>query len=213
MSHAYSFGQTLHMHIGSVFGTNVSPHNWEVFAHSLFKLAEHLHSSRDLPTIVHKHRAIVELIKIPKDIEKCPHLMVQATTDSINEGVNANGNRGPTKKAIFVDNNLLAGIWVRLKPDLACSVEALHVLLDNPESHLRRSLLCMEIFFKTTCSCVRTQLVTCIKTMDLTLIITDTKHVDLVTIMWTTWNSSRKIFTLREVASLLGIAPNLSLTT
>ena len=38
-SHAYSVGQTLHMSIGSVFGTNVIPHNWEVLAHSCCTLA------------------------------------------------------------------------------------------------------------------------------------------------------------------------------
>ena len=31
-AHAHSVGQTLHTPIGSVFGTNVIPHNWEVFA-------------------------------------------------------------------------------------------------------------------------------------------------------------------------------------
>ena len=40
VSHAYSVGQTLYMPIGSVFGANVIPHNWEAFAQFRRKKAE-----------------------------------------------------------------------------------------------------------------------------------------------------------------------------
>ena len=39
------------------------------------------------------------------------------------------------------------------------------------------------------------------------------KHKDLVIILLTTWKISRKRFMLRKVASLLGLVPNISLTT
>ena len=74
------------------------------------KLAEYLHPSWDLPTIVHNHSAIIDLIKLPKETYKHPHLMVQATTDSVNKGVNENGNRVPTKNTMFADDNLLPGM-------------------------------------------------------------------------------------------------------
>ena len=60
--------------------------------------------------IVHKHISIVDLIKLPKDTDKFPRLIVQAKSDSVNKVVNPNGNREPTKNAIFVDDNLLADI-------------------------------------------------------------------------------------------------------
>ena len=66
-AHTYSVVQTLYMPIGSVFGANVVPHNWEVFAQSRCKKTEHLQSSLDLPTIVQNHSAIIDLIKLPKN--------------------------------------------------------------------------------------------------------------------------------------------------
>ena len=100
-----------------------------------------------------------------------------------------------------------------LNPALACSIEALCILLGNPELYLRRSPLFMDRHFKTTWSRLRTQLGACINIIELTLRIRDTKRADLVTIMSTTWNSSQKRFTLREEFSLLGLVSNLALTT
>ena len=80
------------MRIDSGFGANVSPHNWEVSSQSRCRLAEHLKSSRELPKILHKHSDIVDLIKLPKDTDKHSHLMVQATTNSVNVGVQETGN-------------------------------------------------------------------------------------------------------------------------
>ena len=70
--------------------------------------------------------------------------MVQATTDSINTGVNANRNRGPTENTMFAGHNLLANIWMHLKPALAWSIQALYMILGNPELHLHQSPLSME---------------------------------------------------------------------
>ena len=98
-----------------------------------------------------------------------PHLMMQATAYGVNNGFLENGERRPTKNAIFVEDNLLADIWVHLKPALAYSIEALYTLLVNPKSRLRKSLLSMEKCFKTSCSCLRTQLGACTRTRDLTL--------------------------------------------
>ena len=131
----------------------------------------------------------------------------------MNKGVLANGERGPAQKAMTADENLLVDIWVHLKPSLDCSLEVLCMLLGNPELCLRPSPLSMDKHFKTTCSYLRTHVTACIETRDFTLIIADTKHKDLVTIILTTWNISRKSATLYEVASLLGLVSNLALTT
>ena len=74
----------------------------------------------------------MDLAKLPKDTDKLPHLMVQAITDSVNKVINENGKLGPTMNAMFVDDDLLADICTHLKPDLACMVEALHIILGNP---------------------------------------------------------------------------------
>ena len=80
------------------------------------------------------------------------------------------------------------------------------MILGNPELNLRRSPLSMRKHFKKTCSCVHAQLVVCINTRNLTLSVQHTKRV-----VSTTWNSSRKRFTLREEVFLLGIVHDLVL--
>ena len=114
---------------------------------------------------------------------------------------------------MFTDEILLEDIWMHLKTALDCSIEALCVLLFNPDLHLHRSLLHTDKCFKTTCSCLLTQLGICINKKDLNLSIPDTKREHFLTILSTSWNSSRKRFTLREVASLLALTSNLALTT
>ena len=94
--YALSVGQTLFMPIASVFGSKFSPHTWEVFTQSRCKKTEYLQSSPDLPTIVQKHSAIIDINKIPKDTDKCPHSLAQDAAYSSNKDVLVNGKRGPT---------------------------------------------------------------------------------------------------------------------
>ena len=51
-SHAYSFVQNLCIPIGSLFGDNVIPQNWEVLAQYSCKKVENLQSSPNLKNIV-----------------------------------------------------------------------------------------------------------------------------------------------------------------
>ena len=59
---------------------------------------------------MHKHISIFNIIKIHKDTGKCPHLLVQVTVNSTNKGALADGKKGPTKNAMFLDHNLLADV-------------------------------------------------------------------------------------------------------
>ena len=108
---------------------------------------------------------------------------------------------------------MLAEIWEHLKTALSFGNELSYMLLGEPELILHLSPLSMDKCFKTTCSCIHTQLGSCTNTRNLNLNILDIKRQDLVKILLTTWNNSRKRFTLREVASLLGLVSNLALTT
>ena len=85
-AHGYSVGQILCIPIGLVFVSNFNPHNWEVFALSLCKKAEKCQSSPDLPAIAQKN-CLIDLTKLPRDDDKCPHLLVQPRADRINKGV------------------------------------------------------------------------------------------------------------------------------
>ena len=57
-----------------------------------------------------KHSALIDLIKLPKDTEKCPHVLVQLTANRINKGFLVNGERGSTQGAMFVDDSLIVDV-------------------------------------------------------------------------------------------------------
>ena len=96
--------------IVSVFGDNFSPHDWEVFAQSRCKKSEHLESSPDLPAISQKHSDLIDLIKLPKDTNKYPNILVQVKAYRINKGFISKVKRGPTQRAMLVRDNLLEDI-------------------------------------------------------------------------------------------------------
>ena len=114
---------------------------------------------------------------------------------------------------MFSDDNLLVDICVHLKPALSWMIKALWMLFCNPEFHLLQSPVSMGKYFKTAWSCLCAQLGEWITTRHLIISIPGTKRADLVTIISTTWNRPRKRFALRELDSLLGLVPNLALTT
>ena len=96
-------------------------------------LAEHLQSSADLTLLLQKHKALLDLVKIPKDLDECPQLLVPATNDHTNSGVFLNGKHGPTTNVMFVEDNLLADIWSYFRPAVATSTKVLCTLLGEPE--------------------------------------------------------------------------------
>ena len=138
--------------------------------------------------------------------------MVHATSRRTNKVVIKNVTRGPIQNAILAEDNLLEDIWEKIKPALVFSIKYFRMLLGEQDLQLRRSPLCMDKHFKTKCSYLQTQLGVLISTRNLALSMPENKHQDLVKIILTTWNSSRKKLTLHEVASFLGLASNMSLT-
>ena len=131
-AHTFIIRNKLYLPLGSVFGSNVSPHNWEVIALSRTKLAEWLQRQLNIREIAKKHKDLLNLIQFPEDVFQPKDGFVQATPDSINTGVIENGIRLPTQNVMFVDDNLMAGTWEHLRPALATSAEALFILLGFP---------------------------------------------------------------------------------
>ena len=204
-AHAFIIGDTLYVPIGSVFGSNASPCNWEVIALSRTKLAEWLQTQPNIKEIEEKHEDLLNLIKFPEDAFHPKEEFIQATPDSKNKGVIVDGVHLPTQNAMFVDDNLMADTWENLRPALAASVEALFILLGFPEEELRKSPLSMDKCYESLCSYSRKQLRYLINTRELTVAITEEKREEILEILLTEWHSKRKSFTLREAASFLGL--------
>ena len=191
-AHAFVIKNKLYVPLGSVFGSNVSPHNWEVIALSRTKLAEWLQKQPNIKEIEEKHKDLLNLIQFPEDIFHPPEEYVQDTPDSINKGVIENGIRLPTQHAMFVDDNLMADIWEYLRPALAASTEALFILLSFPEETLRKSPLSIYKYYESLCSYSRKQLGYLINTRQLTVEITEEKRKEIIEILLTEWHSKRK---------------------
>ena len=147
-AHAFIIRNKLYVLLGSVFGSNVRPYNWEVIALSRTKLAEWIQIQPNIREIEDKNEDLLNLIQFPKHIFKPKDSFVQATLDSINTGVKENRIRLPTQNAIFVDDNLMANTWEHLKPTLAASLEALFILLGFPEETMRKGPLSIDKYYK-----------------------------------------------------------------
>ena len=80
--------------------------------------SEHMQYSPYLFNIVKKYSTLIDLTQPPKYADN-PHLLVKSTADRINKSVIKDDKRRPTQITIFVDDNLLEGIWTHLKPALA----------------------------------------------------------------------------------------------
>ena len=87
------------------------------------------------------------------------------------------------------------------------------MLLDKSHMWIRRSTLSMGKWCQIMCSCIFKKIGILTNTRILVLRILDDKPKDLVNIVHASWNSSRKIFTPLEVASLIRLIVNLVLTT
>ena len=150
-AYAFIINGILYLPLGTVFGSNVSSHNWEVFAISRARLAEWLQHQPHISDIVEKHKALLDLIQFPKDVF-CSSTFIAATPDVINNGVTTASGRRATLNAMYVDDNLMADTWHYHRPALAVSVEALFIILGQPEERLRKSPLSMDKYYESLCS-------------------------------------------------------------
>ena len=103
-AHTCFIGQNFFDTIGSVLGTNFSPHDWETFTYYRCKLAEHFESFPDLKHDLSKHKDLIKLIKLTFDVSS--HHIVPETYGYVNTSIFTNGKRGCTKNVMFVDNNM-----------------------------------------------------------------------------------------------------------
>ena len=211
--HSYSVGKTLCVPIGTLFGVNASPNNWEVFVQARCKLVEHLQSSSNSAQIIHKHKELIDFIDLPLDTDKHHNLLMQATADQLNTRVFIDGLRVSTQNSMFVDDNLLAKVQEEITPAIATSAKSLFILLREENSLLRKNPLSMDKHYDSVCSYLCVQLGILINTSSLTLSITDDKRENIIKIILTAWHNALNSFTLREIASLLGLVAHLEMST
>ena len=121
--------------------------------------------------------------------------------------------RIPAQHTILFDYNPLADVHTCIRPTLARSTESLRTILGKSGIILRRNTLSIGKCYQAIYSFIRKKMEILINTKSLTLRIPDDKCKDLVNILLTTWNISRKSFTPYEVTSIIGLVVNLDFTT
>ena len=65
-----------------------------------------------------KHSALIDLIKLLEDVEKCPYLLAQSTKGKTKKSHVHRRRVGTAHNSMLVHDNLLEGVWMHLKPSL-----------------------------------------------------------------------------------------------
>ena len=153
---------------------------------------------------------MIDLVKLLKDVSKCTHLLVQATTDIISTSVFKEGKRFPIQHFILVNYNLLAVAWECLRPSQSHITEPMCMVLGKPDMKLRVRHFSMDSPCKTTFLCVRKKLRIIINTRSLTLRISNDECNNIIKILLTVWKSSQKRFKLCKADSFILFAEKLA---
>ena len=187
-AHFCSFGQELCIPIGSVFSL-ASSYVIDKDSHNLVEKSKVFAIFPDLDKSIQKYSELINLVKLPKNEEKCLRLLAYATADKINKGAFGGRKQVPNQHAMLTGYSMVTDVQARLKPALTCSVESIFVLLGDPGKQVRKILLYVDKHYKALCSCVCKQLGVLISTRNLKISVLEGKRKDLIKIMLTVWNS------------------------
>ena len=139
MASAFAFiiQQLLWVPLGGMFGSIVTPSNFEPIARARTHLAEFLSDRRDL---LQKYVHIIDKVRF-SDPPSQGTTFTGATTCKYNKGL-TNLNR--TQYNMFVDDSLFAQTRDNMKHAMASSIEALHVILGFPDTEIRQNPLSLD---------------------------------------------------------------------
>eukprot|EP00957_Ditylum_brightwellii_P210146 15364609-Ditylum_brightwellii.AAC.1 len=153
--------QLLFVPCGNTFGSNTSLANWEPIRRAREALAQWYFSNTSL---VSKHKEYICRVQLcPTPVESV--VFSPFSPHSIHKEVmQGDGTPVHTQHNMYVDDDIIAEIPIRIKQAMAASIEALFILMGFPEPHRRRNAVCMEKFLAAMCSYEKKQLVIRINT-------------------------------------------------
>lgn len=201
---AFRFAGLLCLPLGMVFGSNVSPGEFDIVARARATLATSLSESIFDGEAEASSFDIEELISMPD--EPGPDVtFAQASADSLNTGVlDAQGRMLPTPNVTFVDDNMLADVRQRIRVCIHTSIRALFMILGWPEPSRRALAVALDKFSDRALSHRRVQLGLLFDTRTLTVSLPDEKR-ELLLALLEQWGPRRRAFTARQAAELLGL--------
>ena len=184
--------------VAMVFGSNTSSSSWEPFRRAIEGLTKKI---ANRPDLVVKHKTYIDMIKwdLPKHNAPKP---VLARKCKLNPGVldssGANINH-PTR--IWVDDALIAAVELTaMKMALAAVIEAIFVVMGQPDLTLRQCPLAMDKWKKLVVGEKQLALGLILKTREMTVCITHEYLCSTLHLIKTNWpNSKKTIFRIGSI--------------
>ena len=201
---AFRFGSQLCLPMGMVFGSNVSPGEFDIVSRARATLATGLSEEMfagDGPAFCF---AIEKKITMP-EVPGPTTTFVQATADAIHTGVlDARGQPLPTPNTTFVDDNMLADVRHRIGTAIHCSILSLFMILGWPDPKRRAMAIALDKFSDRDLSHRRVQLGLLFDTRKMAVALPQDK-IDRLLSLLKQWGPRRRRFNARQAAELLGL--------
>jgi len=187
--------------VGQVFGGNTSAQNFEGIAMARECLSEHL-STKKFSYLIEKHKNILDLIQYehpPTSIRITPACKCTQHTGILD----INNQPTNTQHHMFVDDNHIASLLPDMRLAQAASIKGLFQILGFPAPELRRTALSEDKYYREKCSYKKIQLGYLLNTCSMTVSFAPDRFEKILSSL-SNFHSKRKIFTLREAATLAG---------
>ena len=188
--------------IAMVFGSNTSASSWEPFRRAIEGLTK---KYANRPDLVQKHKHYIDMVKweVPSPDAPPP---VRAAKCKLNPGVfDSVGNRIHHPSRIWVDDTLIAAVGTfAMKMALAAVIEAIFVVMGEPNTQLRQCPLAMDKWMLLIVAERQLALGLIINSRSLTVAISTKYLADTLHLIQTTWHVGRNRFRANEAAKLVG---------
>lgn len=199
---AFIYMGLLFLPLGCVFGSNVSPAEWEIIGTARCQIAEAMAAAWLASGRTPTPFEVMGRIQWPAPpAPATPY--VQAERDAVHEGItDSAGREQPPRYFMFVDDCMLADIRRRMYVAIYCSLASLFLLLGTPNPG-RELVVALDKFADRDLSHRRVQLGFLIDTRLMLVLLPPEKKAALLAEL-KHWHDGRKGFTAKEAARLLG---------
>ena len=186
-----------------VFGHIASANSWEPFRRTIEALTVVLANSPDTAEkLVKKHRKYLDMIQwddTPSDE------YVKAKACPLCPGVFRSDGEVPAKTRFYVDDGLLAAINKRrMEILLAATIEAIFLVMGDPDPRLRTCPLSLDKWVKLVASAYQIALGLAYDTVALTKGTTDEYRSNLLLMLDERWPKERCYFVAKDAQTLVG---------
>jgi hypothetical protein len=184
-----------------VFGLTASSSSWEAFRQA-FEALTKVFANR--PDLVVRHKKFINMLKWEK-IDPSAKL-TPTFSCTINCGIMDDaGKRGDLPARIYVDDALMLALDAdHIKMVLAATIEAIFIVMGEPDVTVRQCPLAMDKWFELVFGPKQTMLGLIIDTNRLTVAIPPKYLQEVLKLLNSTWHPNRRRFKVSEAPKLTG---------